>query len=93
MRTKIKELKRIARGNLQGHFLNLIRVFVFCQLIVSLIEMPFSMMTNEVQFSTQNIIYYIFHMLYMSVYCHRPQKHTEKLTKCQNQPEFFSRYI
>lgn len=59
MRTKIKELKRIARGNLQGHFLNLIRVFVFCQLIVSLIEMPFSMMTNEVQFSTQNIIYYI----------------------------------
>lgn len=59
MRTKIKELKRIARGNLQGHFLNLIRVFVFCQLIVSLIEMPFSMMTNEVQFSTSNIIYYI----------------------------------
>lgn len=59
MRTKIKELKRIARGNLQGHFLNLIRVFVFCQLIVSLLETPFSMMTNEVQFSTSNIIYYI----------------------------------
>lgn len=58
MRTKIKELKRIARGNLRGHYLNLIRVFVFCQLIVSLLEMPFSLMTNEVQFSTQNIIYY-----------------------------------
>lgn len=59
MRTKIKELKRIARGNLQGHYLNLIRVFICCQLIVSLVEMPFSLMTNEVQFSTQNIIYYI----------------------------------
>lgn len=63
MRTKIKELKRIARGNLQGHFLNLIRVYVFCTLITSLLEMPFSMMTNEVQFSTPNIIYYIASML------------------------------
>ena len=59
MRTKIKELKRIARGNLQGHYLNMIRAFVFCSLITSLLEMPFSMMTNEVEFSTQNIIYYI----------------------------------
>lgn len=59
MRTKIKELKRIARGNLQGHYLNIIRAFVFCTLITSLLEMPFSMMTNEVEFSTQNIIYYV----------------------------------
>lgn len=59
MRTKIKELKRIARGNLQGHFLNLIRVYIFCTLITSLLETPFSMMTNKVPFSTQNIIYYI----------------------------------
>ncbi|MBQ6843976.1 MAG: DUF975 family protein [Agathobacter sp.] len=59
MRTKIKELKRIARGNLQGHFLTFIRVYVFCTLITSLLEMPFSLMTNEVHFSTQNIIYYI----------------------------------
>lgn len=59
MRTRIKELKRIARGNLQGHYSNMIRVFVFCSLITSLLEMPFSMMTNEVDFSTQNIIYYV----------------------------------
>ena len=59
MRTKIKELKRIARGNLQGHFLTLMRVFIFCQLIISMLEMPFSMMTNEIPFSTSNIIYYI----------------------------------
>lgn len=58
MKRKVKELKRIARGNLQGNYMELIRAFVFCNLIVSLIEMPFSWMTNEVQFSTQNIIYY-----------------------------------
>lgn len=59
MRTKTKELKRIARGNLQGHFGTFIRVYIFCTLIVSLLELPFSMMTNEVPFSTSNIIYYI----------------------------------
>lgn len=59
MRTKIKELKRISRGNLQGHYLNIIRAFVFCTLITSLLEMPFSVMTNEVTFSTPNIIYYV----------------------------------
>lgn len=59
MKREVKELKRIARGNLQGHFLELIRAFVFCNLIVSLLETPFSMMTNEITFSTQNIIYYI----------------------------------
>ncbi|MBQ3558571.1 MAG: DUF975 family protein [Agathobacter sp.] len=59
MKRKGKELKRIARGNLQGNFLELIRAFIFCNLIVSLIEMPFSMMRNEVPFSTQNIIYYV----------------------------------
>ena len=59
MKREVKELKRIARGNLQGNFSELIRAFVFCQLAVSLIEMPFSWMTNGAQFSTQNIIYYI----------------------------------
>lgn len=58
MKREIKELKRIARGNLQGNYLWLIRAFVFCNLIVSLIEMPFSLMTNEILLSTQNIIYY-----------------------------------
>ena len=59
MKREIKELKRIARGNLQGNYLGLIRAFVFCNLVVSLIEMPFSWMTNESLFSTQNIIYCI----------------------------------
>lgn len=59
MRTEVKELKRIARGNLQGHYLDLIRALVFCNLVISLVETPFSMMTNDVEFSTQNIIYYI----------------------------------
>lgn len=59
MKREIKELKRIARGNLQGNYLELIRAFVFCNLVISLVETPFSMMRNEVPFSTQNIIYYI----------------------------------
>ena len=59
MKREVKELKRIARGNLQGKFFGLIRAFVFCNLIVSLIEMPFSWMTNDILFSTQNIIYYV----------------------------------
>ena len=59
MRRKIKELKRIARGNLLGNYMELIRALVFCNIITALVEMPFSAMTNEIQFSTQNIIYYI----------------------------------
>lgn len=59
MNREIKELKRIARGNLQGNFLGLIRAFVCCNLITSLIETPFSMMRNEIPYSTQNIIYYL----------------------------------
>ena len=59
MRTKIKELKRIARGNLQGHFMVFIRVLVFCNLITSLLELPFTMMTTEDPFATPNIIYYV----------------------------------
>lgn len=58
MKREVKELKRIARGNLQGNYLELIRAFVFCNLIVSLVEMPFSWMTTEVQLSPQNLIYY-----------------------------------
>lgn len=58
MKREVKELKRIARGNLQGNYWELIRAFVFCNLIVSLVEMPFSWMTNEIQFSPQNLIYY-----------------------------------
>lgn len=59
MRKKIKELKKIARGNLSGHYMNIIQAAVFCSVIISLLEMPFSMLTNEDDFSTQNLIYYI----------------------------------
>ena len=59
MKREIKELKRIARGNLQGNFLGLIRALVFCDLIVSLIETPFSMMTNDIMFSPTNVVYYV----------------------------------
>ena len=63
MKRDVKELKRIARGNLQGKYLELIRAFVFCNLVVSLVEMPFSWMTNEVQFSSQNMIFYVAKLL------------------------------
>ena len=59
MKRKVKELKRIARGNLQGNFAELIRAFVFCNLIVSLIETPFSSMMTETLLSRQNIIYLV----------------------------------
>lgn len=59
MKREIKELKRIARGNLQGKFFELIRAFVFCNLMVSLIEMPFSWTMNESPLSKQNIVYYV----------------------------------
>lgn len=57
MKRNVKELKRIARGNLQGNFAELIRAFVFCNLIVSLVETPFSSMMTETLLSTQNMIY------------------------------------
>lgn len=59
MNKEIKELKRIARGNLLGNYMNVIMVFLIADMIVMLIETPFSLMTNEIEFSTQNIIYYI----------------------------------
>ena len=59
MKRNIKELKRIARGNLEGNYIGLIQAFMICNLIVSLIETPFSIMTNDDGFSMQNIIYII----------------------------------
>ena len=59
MKRKVKELKRIARGNLQGNFLELIRVFVFCNVAVSLLQFPFSGIMTEILLSAQNLIYYI----------------------------------
>ena len=57
MKREVKELKRIARGNLQGNFAGLIRVFVFCNLIISLVETPFSTITSESFLSPSNLIY------------------------------------
>lgn len=57
MKREIKELKRIARGNLQGNFAELIRVLVFCNLIICLVETPFSISTTDSLFSTSNLIY------------------------------------
>ena len=59
MKREIKELKRIARGNLQGNFLELIRTFVFCNIMVSIIQTPFSWMITDTILSTPNIIYYV----------------------------------
>lgn len=59
MNRKIKELKRIARGNLSGNYFLFINAFVTCNVITSLVEMPFSMMTDVSVFSTSNVIYYI----------------------------------
>lgn len=61
MKRNCKELKRIARENLSvsGYTLPM-QAFILTSLIASLIEFPFSMLkTEDVLFSTQNIIYYI----------------------------------
>ncbi len=59
MKREIKELKRIARTNLQGNYMEIIRAFVICNIIVSLLELPFALMRDSVMFSTSNIIYYV----------------------------------
>lgn len=58
MYREVKELKRLARINLQGNYMELIRAFVFCDIIVSLVELPFLFMKNDVALSTSNLIYY-----------------------------------
>ena len=34
-------------------------MYIFCTLATSLLELPFSLTTNEIAFSTSNIIYYV----------------------------------
>ncbi len=63
MKRKVKELKRIARGNLMGNYTMLIRAYIMVTFITTLVEFPFSMLQTKEQFSTQNIIYYIALML------------------------------
>ena len=59
MKRKVRELKRIARGNLLGNYMNLIRAYILVTGISTLVEYPFSMMQTQEQWSMQNIIYYI----------------------------------
>ena len=59
MNHRIKDLKRIARGNLYRNYSILIRVSIWISLIITLIETPFSMLQTGEQFSPSNIIYYI----------------------------------
>lgn len=59
MKRKVKELKRIARGNLLGNYMNLIRAYILVTGITTLVEYPFSMMQTQERWSMQNIIYYV----------------------------------
>ena len=59
MKRKVKELKRIARGNLTGNYMILMRAYIWINMLILLVEMPFSMMKNDIPFSMQNIIYII----------------------------------
>ena len=59
MKREIKELKRLARINMQGNYMELIRAFVFCDIIVSLVELPFLFTKDDALLSTSNLTYYI----------------------------------
>lgn len=59
MKRNVKELKRIARSNLQGNYIEMIRAFIVCNIIVSLLQFPFAMMQDDRLLSTSNIIYYV----------------------------------
>lgn len=63
MKRKVKELKRIARGNLTGNYMILMKAYVWINMLVLLVEFPFSMMRNDIDFSMQNIIYMIAQVL------------------------------
>ena len=63
MKRKVKELKRIARSNLTGNYTILMKAYIWLNMLILLVEMPFSMMQNDIPFSSQNIIYYIAQML------------------------------
>ena len=63
MKRKVKELKRIARGNLTGNYMILMKAFIWINAFVMLVEMPFSMLQTEDIWSSQNIIYLIAQIL------------------------------
>lgn len=60
MMTSCKELKRIARENLTGHYKTPMGAFLMASLITLAIELPFSMLLqNEYATTFQNILYYV----------------------------------
>lgn len=56
---KAKELKRIARGNLLGNYIPMMKAYLLTSLISLLVEMPFSMQRTQAPLSPQNIIYIV----------------------------------
>lgn len=63
MKRKVKELKRIARENLTGNYMILMKAFIWTNALVMLVEMPFSLLQTEDIRSSQNIIYLIAQIL------------------------------
>ncbi|MBQ8040802.1 MAG: DUF975 family protein [Lachnospiraceae bacterium] len=63
MQRSCKELKRIARENLENKYSVPMRAYLLSTCIIMLVEMPFSTLQTQEQFSTQNIILYIAELL------------------------------
>ena len=63
MQRSCKELKRIARENLENKYSIPMRAYLLSTCIIMLVEMPFSSLQTQEQFSTQNIILYIAELL------------------------------
>ncbi|MBR3812194.1 MAG: DUF975 family protein [Agathobacter sp.] len=59
MNRGITELKNMARENLHGSLFGFIQAFVICNLIVTLVEMPFSFIIDKDTLSPQNMIYLV----------------------------------
>ena len=60
MATSCKELKRIARENLTGHYKTPMGAFLMASLITLAIELPFSMLLQSEYATTfQTILYYV----------------------------------
>ena len=63
MQRSCKEFKRIARENLTNKYGLPIKAYLYTILITSLVEIPFTMLQTQEQFSLQNIIFYLAEIL------------------------------
>lgn len=63
MQRSCKELKRIARENLTNKYSVPMKAYLYAALITMLVELPFSMLQTQEQFSMQNIILFIAELL------------------------------